>query len=621
MAGRLEPRPVLILGAAPRVSVPIARLLRERCGVRVGVAAVGPLEVPLHSSAVAEFFRLPAPPATSAERAEALLDRIIYGEFDTIIPVQDGGLALIAQNYERLSATTLLACPPPHVLERALNKNLTLDIARQCGITVPKTFSFATASQAEWIATDLCFPAIVKPAEARNSGFLKSRYFQSREEFLLWLASHETGKAMLIQEYCPGEGVGVEMLLHKGEPIACFQHRRLKEQPPSGGVAVVAIAEAPDPFLTEASLRLLRAMEWEGVAMVEFRRNPSHGTAMLMEVNGRFWGTTALPLAAGMEFPVYQWQLLHGQRPEVPSSYRVGLVWRWTAGCLERMHSLLLPSHGAPAKRSRWRELALSAFDLRPSFRDAVWSFSDPVPALYEIASTVGKLCINDALAVLRKLFPRLRRDLDNVRKYKGRERSLYLSLRVHNLLSVARERRRRVPPNARSFVFVCHGNIMRSAFCAGLFQREVLAAGEDEFEVASAGLHASPGKPADPRAINAAREFGISLDAHRAQLLTREMVTHADAIFAMDWQNLVELLMRYPNQREKILMMACYAHPSYRRVEIDDPYTGNLEDTVDCYRLLSTCIGNLARSTLSVRKRASGRPACTVESEVQTSE
>ena len=54
-----------------------------------------------------------------------------------------------------------------------------------------------------------------------------------------------------------GVGVGVEILIHKGECIAKFQHRRIKEAPASGGVAVMAVSEVPDPGLLACLSKLL----------------------------------------------------------------------------------------------------------------------------------------------------------------------------------------------------------------------------------------------------------------------------------------------------------------------------------------------------------------------------
>lgn len=126
------------------------------------------------------------------------------------------------------------------------------------------------------------------------------------------------------------------------------------------------------------------------------------------------------------------------------------------------------------------------------------------------------------------------------------------------------------------------------------LLKRE-LALHQGAASVISAGLHATPGTRAHPWALAAARELGISLDHHRSQLLTAEMVEQADAIFAMDYQNQVELLTYYPNARGKIFMLAAYAEDSYRSIEIPDPYYGDAQQTLRCYRVLQTCIQNVA--------------------------
>ena len=114
---------------------------------------------------------------------------------------------------------------------------------------------------------------------------------------------------------------------------------RLKELPPSGGVSVLATSESLDAELVRDSIELLRALEWEGVAMVEFRVSPTRG-AYLMEVNGRYWGTVGLPVSAGTDFPLYQWQILHGERPAVKPPADM-IRWRWTAGYVRRLRGLL----------------------------------------------------------------------------------------------------------------------------------------------------------------------------------------------------------------------------------------------------------------------------------------
>ena len=136
----------------------------------------------------------------------------------------------------------------------------------------------------------------------------------------------------------------------------------------------------------------------------------------------------------------------------------------------------------------------------------------------------------------------------------------------------------------------------MRSPMCEALLNRELARAHNTQFTVMSAGLNAAPGRQAHTWAITAASEFGISLENHRARLLTPEMVNRADAIFAMDYHNQVQLLSRWVDAKERIFLLSAYAGEDYRPVEICDPYYLGLEGTRRCYSILNTCVQNLAR-------------------------
>lgn len=175
----------------------------------------------------------------------------------------------------------------------------------------------------------------------------------------------------------------------------------------------------------------------------------------------------------------------------------------------------------------------------------------------------------------------------------------VYGSLRLLDMLGIRIANRRMAPASARSFLFVCFGNLMRSAMAEFAMRQALRYAGlEDQVRVLSAGLHASPGREAHPWAQQAAAEVGISLADHRAKLVTREIVEQADCIFAMDFQNKAELLTLYPDARKKILMLSAYAEGPSQYREIDDPYFGDLETTRLCCQQLQTCVRNLAIRT-----------------------
>ncbi len=389
---------VIVLGVEPRITVPVARSL-QRLGISVSVASISSLDPKLHSRSIRDFVRLPHPDQAREGFVSALSAHIKARKADMLIPVTDGALSAVSSHYDELSSLVHVACPPPAITGRVLNKEATLAVADQCGIRIPHEYAISKTTGINSLP-QLAFPVVAKPRQKSSTETFKVRYLRSKSELEQALESGSLEDAIL-QEYCEGEGVGVEMLIHEGRCIAAFQHRRLAEFPHTGGVAVKAVAEAIDPKLQAAALRLLLALEWEGVAMVEFRDDRRTGTAALMEVNGRYWGTLSLPIQAGVDFPAYHWQVVHGEVPSVPAGYAVGLIWRWTAGSLKRWHGVLR-SGGTRLSKPATQPVMTSS-----NTRDALWIASDPWPAVLEFLKTGRTLVRSDARALLKRILPK----------------------------------------------------------------------------------------------------------------------------------------------------------------------------------------------------------------------
>jgi protein-tyrosine phosphatase len=115
--------------------------------------------------------------------------------------------------------------------------------------------------------------------------------------------------------------------------------------------------------------------------------------------------------------------------------------------------------------------------------------------------------------------------------------------------------------------------------------------------------LHALPGHEAHAWAIAVSQELALPLDQHRAQLLTPELISSSDAIFAMDFENLAELETLHPAAKHKIFLLGSYAEAKERNHEIPDPYFGDIDATRRCYSVLSKCIDNLASDIASSRQ------------------
>ena len=110
--------------------------------------------------------------------------------------------------------------------------------------------------------------------------------------------------------------------------------------------------------MVEATLKLLQRVKWHGVAMVEFKVEKSSRRPLLMEINGRFWGSLQLALDAGVNFPLLLLNMAMGNPATLPENgYRIGVKSRWLLGDLDQLlmrlmkqeRSLHLPP-GAPSR-------------------------------------------------------------------------------------------------------------------------------------------------------------------------------------------------------------------------------------------------------------------------------
>jgi predicted ATP-grasp superfamily ATP-dependent carboligase len=356
--------------------------------VPVDVVSFNAAEPALISRAIRNFYRIPRPDLDPAGFVDQLSELLRRDKHDMLIPADDQSLMAITTHYDELNNLTHLACPPPLITSLVLDKLSTLEAAQKCGIQIPNTKLISNSKQLPGFFSSLPFPWVIKPArkDLRVEEHKTLTFATADEVIKRFPLAQEFTPPMLLQQFCTGEGVGVEVLMNAGEGLAVFQHRRLQELPYTGGYSVTAVAERPNHELVENALALLRALQWEGPAMVEFKVNTRSGGAILMEVNGRYWGTIALPIFAGIDFPLFQWQLIHGEVPAVPDHYAVGAKWRWTAGHLGRFNGLLLAARRSDSAR---RELLLSVLQLPATFapwiHDALFSLSDPMPAIREV--------------------------------------------------------------------------------------------------------------------------------------------------------------------------------------------------------------------------------------------
>jgi len=208
-----------------------------------------------------------------------------------------------------------------------------------------------------------------------------------------------TAFPVLVQERIVGPGIGVFLLRWDGRILARFAHRRLREKPPSGGVSVYRESITPPPDALQHAEALLEALDWRGVAMVEFKRDEQSGTPYLMEINGRFWGSLQLAVDAGVDFPRLLLEAALGNPPATPVEGRPGVRLRWLLGDFDYLLLRLRKSRGelalAPDAPGLLQTLGSYLIPWRPGDRWEVLRPSDPAPFARELRQWVADSLID----------------------------------------------------------------------------------------------------------------------------------------------------------------------------------------------------------------------------------
>jgi predicted ATP-grasp superfamily ATP-dependent carboligase len=286
-----------------------------------------------------------------------------------------------------------------------LNKDRTYAAAARVGIRTPRTEAVTSAEQVR--GNGLRYPVVLKwanPHEVMRTlsqaglELEKTHYCHSEAELLAYLKRFErAGVYPLVQEYCAGYGLGQFILMQDGQAHYTFQHKRVHEWPPEGGVSTLceSLPRSEHQAQMDKSIALLRDLGWQGVAMVEYRYDPATGEAALMEINGRFWGSLPLAYHAGAAFPTLCYRLLGNGQPVHNAPYRSGMRCRYMIPETKRLLRILLRPHQIADKQVRFRRLPeLFGFCLdflRPASRYYVFSLADPQPFFSDIGQGLRK--------------------------------------------------------------------------------------------------------------------------------------------------------------------------------------------------------------------------------------
>jgi len=323
---------VLVTDGDALHSLPIVRSLGSK-GMKLTVSSQRRVfSLSFYSRFCQKRLVYPDPDKKKEQFIHFLIEELKSTDYDILLPVRSTVTPLVAQHKEELSQYTNFVIPSKESMEIANNKEKTFKFAEKIGIPIPRTFYPQNMDELEQATKELSFPVVVKAsygAGSRGVFYVKTagdlfsffnKYFSS--------GKYSEASRSMVQELIRGTGYGFFSIFDEGEPKAIFMHKRIREYPITGGPSTMAESYY-HPRLKELGLKLLRDLNWNGVAMVEFKQDQKDNEFKLMEINPKFWGSLNLAIASGVDFPYLFCLQAMRQKFEPVFEYKKGVKFRW----------------------------------------------------------------------------------------------------------------------------------------------------------------------------------------------------------------------------------------------------------------------------------------------------
>ena len=539
---------ILVVGGGPTTFLSIIRSFGRK-GFTVHTANDSTTDLALFSRYITKSHHISSSSDPVQRKSDII--RIIKDEqFDLVIPVGDQNVIpfhLFRLEYESAGTVYML---DEHAFQVTNSKILTCHLARSLGIPVPRSEIITDACDSSAVMSSFTFPVMLKPASSYTPENLMEKSpvkridtLEQGEQSLRGMLLHGS---LLVQEYFEGIGIGLELLAYEGEILTSFQHTRIHEEGKSIG-STYRKSQSVDEMYLSAAEKMIAALHYSGVAMVEFRYNPNTKKWVLIEINGRFWGSLPLPIACGVDFPYYLYQMLVEGRREFPQTYRVGLYCRNTSADLQWMAGIIFHKDSFKKGYPILHYILEFGSILLLREKNDVFVMDDPLPGIREIYRLFRKGGSMILQKIRKKLLP-----VQNIRKQ-----------HLTDLYSVVK--------NSNSILFVCYGNICRSPF-AEAYLRKIATSG---IQVRSCGYYPVADRVCPAEAVFAAKKYDVDLSDHRSRVINDEIIQQSDVIFIFDEKNFLEITHKYPQIIDKIWFLSQATQES--PVVIPDPYDHDL--------------------------------------------
>jgi D-aspartate ligase len=303
-----------------------------------------------------------------------------------VFPSHDEYIWPLSRHAARLEPWYVVPFSRWDAMQRVHDKRAQMQAAWRAGVDTPRTVFVNSGAELEAAASEIRFPAVLKPVESLAFKLRFHRHILDAatpaDLQRIYDKVDDLGVLML-QERIPGgehELWTVGSYLDAGSrPLAVFTGHKLRQYPHAGGSCLAGVSRW-NQGLADAGLRLLQELRFHGVSQVEFKRDPRDGRFCLMEVNARHWKWHSLAAACGVNLSFAAYNDAVG-RPYVTPRQIDGVKWIVVNKDVPLALLEVAKHERGPVEYVR---------SLRGTRVDGLHSLADPVPGLLN-ACTVAK--------------------------------------------------------------------------------------------------------------------------------------------------------------------------------------------------------------------------------------
>ena len=315
----------------------------------------------------------------------------------SIMPISEGSHNALISLRSQLDVENIhLFSPSRDNFDKATDKDYVHQLCLDLNIPVAKGMCLDEL-MTKGAESTLEFPLVLRTRKQNSDGGkvpVKAAYARNIEELLNWHRQFEDfADNVIVQEYHSGAEEHVQILMHDGEMFMTGDYIGEHHMPLAGGVTVQRISCHHQPVIDD-TIKLLKALDWQGIAGVQFHYDPESGKYIFLEINPRFSGGLPTVVMAGFEASFNLWQSHFEPDQMRKTSYRVGLRTRilggdanWFLGQLRRDELPPGQSH-----LSKIKAAMTILWHCGPWTKDDSFMLADPKPFFVDFKQMLKKL-------------------------------------------------------------------------------------------------------------------------------------------------------------------------------------------------------------------------------------